>query len=490
MLLSPLTKTRQELGVLCRLSLPILLTNVCWMAIGLVDLLMLGRWSSEAVAAALLAGVWVHLTQVAGMGLVMGIDPIVTQGHGARDREALGRALQRGILVALLASAPVIGLRFLTAELIQATCSFAEWIAGSGDVVTAAGIDVESAARLGDPGERYALSQSFATPFFLVYIAFRQHLQGRGILKPARAVALIANVVNVVANWLLIFELGWGITGAGLATGGTRTFMCLAILWMVRRHRLLRGAWVSWDRASRSWAGIARVLRYGIPVALHLTLEMGAFGATTYLAGMLGIQATVAHGVVINMASMTFMVPLGIALAATTRIGNLIGERRFADAQTSAQLALGLGGVAMAALGLLLYAGRHWLPHLYIPNDPGALAIAAVILPIAAAFQVVDGLQVVGAGILRGMGRTVPPAVFNFLAWWVIALPLAGWFVLRRGGGLVEVWWSLALGLGVVAILVVAWVFKRGPASLAPPLPPVIEGTPAGSQRDPSVRGR
>ena len=126
----------------------------------------------------------------------------------------------------------------------------------------------------------------------------------------------------------------------------------------------------------------------------------------------------------------------------------------------------------MAALGLCLYLGRHWLPSLYLPEDPSALAIAAVILPIAAAFQVVDGLQVVGAGILRGMGRTVPPAVFNFLAWWVIARPLAGWFVLRRGGGLIEVWWSRARGLGVVAVLVVAWVFKRGPASLAPPLPP------------------
>ena len=180
------------------------------------------------------------------------------------------------------------------------------------------------------------------------------------------------------------------------------------------------------------------------------------------------MQATVAHGVVINLASMTFMVPLGIGLAATTRIGNLIGERRHREAQASAQLALWLSAATMTALGVGLYLGRHWLPSLYIPEDPAALALAAAILPIAAAFQVVDGLQVVGSGILRGMGRTVPPAVFNFIAWWVIALPLATWFVLRRGGDLVEVWWSLALGLGVVAVLVVGWVVRRGPASLTP----------------------
>ena len=175
-----------------------------------------------------------------------------------------------------------------------------------------------------------------------------------------------------------------------------------------------------WDRASRSLGGILRVLRYGIPVALHLGLEMGAFGATTFLAGMLGVQATVAHGVVINLASMSFMVPLGIGLAATTRIGNLIGERRYSDAQSSAQLALALSAVTMAALGVGLFLGRERLPAMYIPDDPGALALAAAILPIAAAFQIVDGLQVVGSGILRGMGRTIPPAVFNFVAWWVL----------------------------------------------------------------------
>lgn len=458
--------TIREVRALSRLAAPILLTNVCWMTVGLVDIVMLGRWSSEAVAAALLAGVWVHLTQVAGMGLVMGIDPLVTQGHGARDREALGRALQRGILVALIATVPVVGLRFWTAEILAATRAFAQWAAGADAVTGLAGLDLEASARLDSPAERYALTQSFATPFFLVYIAYRQQLQGRGILRPALAVAAAANVVNVFGNWLLIFVMGWGIVGAGLATGITRMFMCLALVWLVRRHRLLRGAWVPWDRISFAWSGISRVLRYGIPVCLHFALEVGAFGTTTLIAGMLGVAATVAHGVAINLASMTFMVPLGIGLAATTRVGNLIGERRFDEAQESSHVALWLGGLAMAILGLGLYFGRDLLPRIYVPDDPAALRIAAAILPIAAAFQVFDGLQVVGSGVLRGMGSTVPPAVFNFIAWWVIALPLAWWFVLRGGGSLEHVWWSLVLGLGVVAVLAVWWVRAFGPATM------------------------
>ena len=129
----------------------------------------------------------------------------------------------------------------------------------------------------------------------------------------------------------------------------------------------------------------------------------------------------------------------------------------------------------MAALGLVLFAGRHVLPWLYT-SEHAALALAASILPIAAAFQVFDGLQVTGSGIFRGMGRTVPPAVFNFIAWWIIALPAAAWFVLRRGGGLQMIWWALVLGLGIVAAAECLWLRKRGPRSLAPEAPGASDG--------------
>ncbi|QDV09642.1 Multidrug resistance protein NorM [Planctomycetes bacterium Poly30] len=466
-----LSPRKREIRVLTRLAMPILVTNVFWMLVSLVDILMLGRWSSDAVAAALLAGVWVHLTQMLGMGLVMGIDPLVTQGYGARDREMLGRALQRGIIVALIAAVPIVGLRFLTAEFLEATRAFAGWVRGLGQEFApsvASGLDEAiGSSKLDAPAERYALAQTFATPFFMVYIACRQQLQGRGILRPALIVAAVANLVNLVANWVLIYELEWGITGAGVATGFTRIFMCLTLIWVIHQKRLLRGAWVPWDRESFRLKEILHILRIGIPVGLHFAFEIGAFGATTLLAGLLGVTATVAHGVAINLASMTFMIPLGIGLAATTRIGNLIGERRHGDAQTSAGVALWMGGLSMAAMGVVLYLGREYLPSKYVPDDLDAIRLAALILPIAAAFQVFDGVQVVGSGILRGMGKTVPAAVFNFIAWWIIALPTACYFVLLRDGGLREVWWSLCLGLGVVAVMAAAWVKWRGPASLA-----------------------
>ncbi len=463
-----LSPRRRELRALTRLATPIVLTNVCWMLVSLVDILMLGRWSSEAVAAALLAGVWIHLTQMLGMGLVMGIDPLVTQGFGARNRETLGRALQRGLIVAVLTSVPIIGLRFWTAEFLEATRQFADWISSlDGGAGQRGSLDeVVGTASLDAPAERYALAQTFATPFFLIYIAFRQQLQGRGILRPALAVAAVANVFNFIANWVLIYEFEMGITGAGIATGFTRLFMCLTLLTIISRKKLLRGAWVPWDAESFRLREVLKVVRIGIPVGLHFAFEIGAFGATTLLAGLIGVTATVAHGVAINLASMTFMIPLGVGLAATTRVGNLIGEKRYDDAQVSSGVALWMGALSMAALGAALFVGRNTLPVFYVPDDMEAIRMAALILPIAAAFQVFDGIQVVGSGILRGMGRTLPAAVFNFIAWWFLALPFAAYFVLLRGGDLTHVWWSLCLGLGVVAVLCAGWVKWRGPASL------------------------
>lgn len=461
---------REEASRLSSLALPIVLTNVLWMLVGTVDIAMLGRYGDEALAAASLSSVWVHMTQMLGMGLVMGMDPMVTQGHGARDREALGRALQRGVIVALLASVPVVALRFLTEEFLGLVRAGAAALTGDRAADALASLDLDALERLAAPAEEYAVIQSIGTPFFLVFIALRQYLQGRGILRPALVVTVLANLFNAVGNWALIFEFDLGIRGAGLATGLTRVFMALTLLVFVLRARLQRGAWVPWDAESLRWSGIARTLRYGFPIALHFVFEVGAFGATTLLAGCLGVTATVAHAASINLASLTFMIPLGVALAATTRIGNLVGERRFERAQGSAWVAMAMAAGVMAALGLVLFAGRHLLPSFYT-SDPAALALAASVLPIAAAFQVFDGLQVAGSGILRGMGRTTPPAVFNFIAWWVIALPVAAWFVLRRGDGLQMIWWALVLGLGIVAAAECLWLRARGPRSLAPEAP-------------------
>jgi len=161
------------------------------------------------------------------------------------------------------------------------------------------------------------------------------------------------------------------------------------------------------------------------------------------------------------------MLPLGISFAAVTRVGNLVGARDFAGAQRAAWVALGLGSGVMAVTAVILVGGRWWLPEL-INHDPAVIALCAAILPIAGAFQVADGGQVVGSAVLRGMGKTVPSALINLLGFYAVALPLAYWLGFHTGAGLAGIWWGLTLGLTLVAAGLALWIHRRGPASLAP----------------------
>ncbi len=429
---------------------PVILTQVATMMLGVVDTIMVGHVGVQELAAAALGHLWTFGTLIFAMGAVIGMDPIITQAAGARDRHRLGVTLQQGILLAVLVSIPITALWLMTRRALI-------WMGQ--DPVLAAQAAV------------YVRVQLPAVLFFLVYTALRQYLQGRGILRPALTVAILANLFNVLANWVLIFgHLGMpalGLKGAGIATGSTRVLMALLLLWIVWKWRLHRAAWVPIGREAFSARELLQLFRLGLPVGLQLSLEVWAFQICTLMAGRLGEIPLAAHTIVLNLVSMTFMVPLGIALAAVTRVGQRIGQRNFAGAQFSAWVALGMGATVMAISALVIASTRHLLPLLYTRNAE-VIALAATILPIAAAFQLFDGTQVTGGGVLRGMGSTQPAAYINLVGYYGIALPLAWWLGFHTHLGLRGVWWGLALGLSLVAITLVVWVARWGPAHARP----------------------
>lgn len=442
----PMRRTRHELRELGRLALPIVLAQLGMMGFGIVDMWMVGRLGSQALAAVALADVVLFGSLIFGVGLVMGIDPIVAQAHGARDGAAAGRALQQGMVLALPATVPIALVWFFT-----------------GDLLRAMGQEESLCVLAGD----YARTQVFSVAPFLVYVAMRQYLQGRRLVWPPVWVILAANVCNAFLNEAWIFgRFGFpelGVPGAGFASGVTRTLMMFLLGALIVRGRLHRGAWAGWTRDAWGLVGLRRVLHFGLPISIYICLEVWAFNGATVLAGWLGEDATAAHVIALRCASLAFMVPLGIGIASATRVGNLLGARRPRRAQRAAWTALAVGGAVMAVSGTIFVTLPETLARQFTA-DPAVVALAVAVFPIAAAFQLCDGLQAVGAGILRGMGTTRPVAVLMLIAFYGVALPLGYTLAFHRGWGLPGLWWGLASGLFVVAAGLLGWVAWRGPA--------------------------
>ncbi|MCA9001365.1 MAG: MATE family efflux transporter, partial [Planctomycetes bacterium] len=394
--------TWEEWGTLIRLAVPIILTNLAMFAMVAVDTLMIGHSSKEELAAMGLAAVWIQGTTMFAAGILFGMDPIVSQAHGARDSERIRSILGQGLVMGLL------------------LCPFL-WVAWgwTEGFLLVMGQDPEL-ARMGGV---YAKWQLVSIPGVMAFTAVRQWLQGQRLLAPILFHATWANALNVLLNWVLIFghwgAPAMGLRGAALATTIMRTIMGAALVWHVWSHHKATVPRLGMGPLAWNYRAHRYLLALGIPIAIQVTLEMGAFGLSTLLSGRLGTVSASAHLIVMNIASITFMVPLGIGLAASTRVGNLIGEGRPLAARRAARCAFGLGAGVMLIFGLIFLVGRHFLPTLYTSAEEVSVrAMAALILPIAGAFQVFDGLQVVGSGVLRGVGKTKPAALFNLIGYW------------------------------------------------------------------------
>ncbi|MHC4935030.1 MAG: MATE family efflux transporter [Planctomycetota bacterium] len=450
---SPVRSGEGEIRALTQLAVPVALTQLGMMSMGLVDLWMVGRLGKEALGGVALGDLWVWGTTCLGMGILQGLDPIVSQAHGAGDGPRAGRALQRGCVLALVLGTVNWGILLLSEPV---------WLALDQDPVHA-GISA-----------RYCSVQGWSLPFFLLFTALRQYLQGRGLMRPALWTILIANVFNVAANEVLIFGgLGiepMGVEGAGIATASSRVVMFAVLLGWTLGFRLHEGAWSPLRRENLHRRGFAEILRFGVPVGFHVGAEVWAFQTASIFAGQLPDGNLQAHTITLKIASTSFMIPLGIGAAATTRVGNLIGEGRLKRAKRAAWTAIGLGVLVMAASGLLFVTMRHELGRIFT-DDPELLALTSAVLPIAAAFQVFDGIQVTAAGALRGAGRTMITGLAVILAFYLVGLPTGRW--LSGELGLPGLWWGLCLGLAVISLVLCVDLWRARFTTI--PLPPESE---------------
>jgi MATE family multidrug resistance protein len=421
-----------ELKTLARLSLPVALSQLGMTAMGAIDTLLLGHVGVDELAAAALGNVWEWTWLCLGFGLVLGIESMISQAHGRGDGAGAALALQRGIVVALLASVPI--------------CAALFW--------TRAGLSLLGQdPHLSELAGRYNAYKLPVIPCYMIYAALRQYLQGRTLMLPPTVVMWVGNGVHLVLSSVLIY--GWaglpalGIEGAAMAESITFVLLVLGLSLWIRVFRLHTGAWQPWSRDS--FRGLARVVRLGAPVSLQIAFEAWAFSIAALMAGWIDRDAVGSHQIALSLAVFSFMIPLGVAQGAATRVGNLIGAGDGRQLRRAIGAALLLGAAVMVVPALVLLTLRRELPALY-SVDSGVIALAARLLPIAAAFQLFDGLQAVAGGILRGMGRPDAGAALSLVCYYVIALPLGYVLGFVAELGLTGIWIALALGLVILAV--------------------------------------
>jgi multidrug resistance protein, MATE family len=430
-----------ELRSLIRLALPIVAVQVGLMMMGVVDTLMVGRVSAAALAAVALGNIYFFSVAVFGMGVLFALDPIISQAVGAKDDPAIARGLQRGLVLAV----------------ILATLSLFPLLAVEPLIVL-----------LRQPADVVPMAAGYvhaATPGILAFLAFvvlRQTLQAMDLVRPIVATIVLANVVNIFLNWVLVFgHLGFpalGPVGTGWASSISRWTMLvsLIILTLPRLGTYLRPA----GREVLRPRPLGRMLRLGLPVGAQLELEVGAFAVVAVVMGWIGTVEMAGHQVAINLASLTFMVPLGIAQAASVRVGQAVGREAPGSARASARAALLSGGAFMSLTAVIFLVMPGALAALYT-TEPAVLLIAIALIPVAGMFQVFDGLQVVAAGVLRGVGDTTAPFVANLVAFWAIGMPVGLYLCFRTSAGAVGLWWGLVAALAAVALFLVARVRVR-----------------------------
>lgn len=432
-----------------RLATPVILVQVGMVFMGAVDTMMLGRVSEVDLAAGSIGNALSIAVIWSFIGILLAIDPMAAQAFGAGDHRQIGRVLCRGAGMAVLLSAPATAIVvFSLSPLLPFT--------GQPEAVL-------------DPAADYLRGIGPGVIAFLLFMCLRQTLQAMSIVWPALVAILVANGFNALANWALIFgHLGFpalGVRGSAYATSGSRWVMLIMLAAFGWRYlRPYVGGWKwSWLRP----IALAPFLLVGVPIAVQVSLEVTVFSFAAVLIGRLGEAALSGHQVAISLASVSFMVPLGFAGAATTRVGNAIGRRDLVGARRSALVCLSLGAGVMIAFGVVFFSLPQLLARMF-SDLPVVIAAAAALIPIAGLFQVADGLQVAAAGVLRGAADTRFPAAVALVGYWVIGMPAGAWLTFHGGLGPSGVWWGLTFGLVFVAIFLafrVRWRLWRGGAA-------------------------
>jgi MATE family multidrug resistance protein len=426
---------KEHIKLTLNLAYPIIIGQLGFIMMGVVDSLMVGQLGAAPLAAAALGNSFTILIHIIGYGVSMAVTPLVAIAMGAKKFEDCGIYFRQSLLVNTILSIVLMVTTIVCADLIKY---------------------FEQPVEVQIQATSYMKILGFSVIPMMLFQTYKQFIEGLSVMVPAMIITLAANIINAFTNWILIFgNLGFpelGLDGAGWATFASRTFMMLAIMGYVMSRNRFKKYDVSFHFKSLNFSVIKKILSLGLPSGFQYFFEIGAFSFAVIMVGWLGTNQQAAHQIAINLASISFMAALGISVAGSIRVGNAVGKQNIKEIRRAGFTASLLGASIMAFAGIIFILFRSFLPTLYI-DDNVVISISSSLLIIAALFQISDGTQAVGIGILRGLTDVKIPTAITFIAYWIVGLPTGYLFGFIFDLGVQGVWIGLLLGLTTSAIL-------------------------------------
>jgi multidrug resistance protein, MATE family len=418
-----------------QLAYPIIIGQLGIIMMGVVDSLMVGHLGAAPLAAASLGNSLAFIILIIGIGVSLAVTPLVAIAVGANKFEDCGVYFRQSLLVNCILSIIIAIIIYYGADFLQ---------------------------YFNQPDEVQFQAKSFiriigfsAIPL-MIFQTYKQFIEGLSIMRPAMIIALLANIINAFGNWVLVFgKLGFpalGLDGSGWATFFSRVFMAITMMSFVMNNKFFKRYDVSFHFKSINWPIIKKILSLGLPSGFQYFFEVGAFSLAVVMVGWLGTKQQAAHQIAINLASISFMAVLGISAAGSIRVGNAVGQKDIAETRKAGFTASLMGASIMFFSGLIFILFRNYLPTLYV-SDEVVISYASSLLIIAALFQLSDGVQAVGIGILRGLTDVKIPTAITFIAYWIVGLPVGYLLGFTLELGVQGVWIGLLLGLTTSAIL-------------------------------------
>ena len=434
-----------EVRGLLILAAPLVVAQLAQMAMGVVGTMVAGQLGVRQLAAQGLGATAFSMILIMAFGLMAGLDPHVARAVGEGNPQRAGRLFYQGLWTATLGALPLIALIVLSGRALR-------WMGQDPRLMDDVDIYLDWSAIGILPAMWVAASRSFLSAIGQPTVVMRA--------------ALVSNVIHaIICLWLGLGGFGvprMGMKGIALASVIGRVLMVLLLWAGIRFSRSLAEfrspfAWPEWPL-------LHTVLRSGLPLALQYGLEASGFALVTFWMGLLGPELLAAHEVALNLSALAFQVPFALSTAAAMRVGHAIGRRDEPGLARAGWTALRVGVGYSVISGALMMLFREPMARLYLPHaDPGVLSVTCHFLAIAAAFQLADGAQAIGFGVLRGLDDTRVPVLFNLLGFSLLGLPLAYWQVFVLHNDAAWLWWGLSVALGVVALslaLRFAWLVR------------------------------